>query len=195
MIAFDIETEGIDPVLYDVNCVCFYDGCGFEASVMFCDCRGDTVESAIRKNRVLQILDGADQLCAFNGVNFDVYFLAVRWGLGDERVGRWVQKMVDLHEACALCLRRYVSLRQVALWNPGAGVVKDGSGLDAISYARDGELEKLSAYCMNDARLVWCLAQLEEVDLYWKDKKYTVRRKATLGGACVYFAVDDSKPL
>jgi hypothetical protein len=146
VLAFDIETTGLDPETCMVTCVCAYDADrGIERSFVFQ--RGDSEPAW----EFLQMLDDAPLLCAFNGVRFDLPFLARRWGVPDERVGAWVRKMVDPFEACKLALNRTFSLNKLLVAN---GLpVKTGSGLEAVRMAEEGRWGELAEYCMHDTKM------------------------------------------
>jgi hypothetical protein len=112
ILAVDIETTGLDPRVDDVTCACVYDAEGGVARsfVFMRDGPG-------AREEFLALLDAAPRLCAFNGVRFDLPFLARRWGLAPERVGAWVRKLVDPFEASKLALNRTFSLdRLLAGW-------------------------------------------------------------------------------
>lgn len=151
--AFDIETTGLgdDDI---VTCVCAYDA---ERSLVFSQCTptGERCEAFVR------LLDEAPMLCAFNGVRFDVPFLARRWGIPRAQSGAWIAKLIDPFEVCRLALGRTFSLDRLLAANGVAG--KTGSGLEAIQMAKDGRWDALAEYCMADTRKtheVVCLGEL-----------------------------------
>lgn len=140
VLAFDIETTGLSEA-DTVTCVCAYDaarGIDFRA----CTPRGEVCEEFLR------LLDEAPLLCAFNGVLFDVKFLAKRWNVTSERVAGWVVKLLDPFQACKLALRRTFSLDR--LLEANGMDCKTGSGKEAVEMARDGRWAELEEYCMND---------------------------------------------
>jgi hypothetical protein len=140
VLAFDIETTGLTEA-DTVTCVCAYDaarGIDFRA----CTPRGEVCEEFLR------LLDEAPLLCAFNGVLFDVKFLARRWNVASERVAGWVLKLLDPFQACKLALRKTFSLDR--LLEANGMDCKTGSGKEAVEMARDGRWAELEEYCMND---------------------------------------------
>ena len=154
MVAFDIETRGLDPTVRNaVTCVCFYDGLGLAETCLF-KAEDSEADLALR-TRVLSLLDAAPRLCAFNGVRFDIPFLCRAWGVPSGRAGEWVRKTVDVFEACKLGLGKTFSLSRVLAHNGLES--KTGSGLDAIRLAETREWEQLGAYCMQDTRLTYLL--------------------------------------
>jgi hypothetical protein len=144
VLAFDIETTGLDSETCHVTCACAYDpDRGVERSFVFA--RGDSPAEFV------SLLDEAPRLCAFNGVRFDVPFLAKKWDISDETVGRWMQKMVDPFEACKLALGQTFSLNKLLTEN---GLdVKTGSGLEAVHMANEGRWDELAEYCMHDTKM------------------------------------------
>ena len=144
VLAFDIETTGLDAETCEVTCACAYDpDRGVERSFLFA--LGDSSDEFMR------LLDEAPLLCAFNGVRFDIPFMAKKWKVPDERAGSWVRKMVDPFEACKLALGQTFSLNRLldANWLQA----KTGSGLDAVNMARDGKWGELAEYCMHDTKM------------------------------------------
>lgn len=155
VLAFDIETTGLREC-DSVTCVCAYDP---DRGVEFSACTPDGRAC----EEFLQLLDAAPLLCAFNGVRFDVPFLARRWGVPRERVGRWVCKLVDPYEACRSALGVTFSLDRVLEAN---GVpCKTGSGLQAVEMAREGRWADLAEYCMHDTKKTHALLRLGEIAL------------------------------
>lgn len=140
VLAFDIETTGLSES-DTVTCVCAYDaerGIDFRA----CTKNGQVCEE------FLTLLDEAPLLCAFNGVLFDMPFLAKRWSVSPERVASWAVKLLDPYQACKLALRRTFSLDRLLAAN---GMdCKTGSGKEAVVMAKTGRWAELEEYCMND---------------------------------------------
>jgi len=98
MLAFDIETTGLNPIRHEVTCACVFDGeSGLERSFLF---MRDT-DPALREE-FMALLDEAETLCAFNGARFDIPFLMRSWGIPGERVAGWMVKLIDVFEACKL---------------------------------------------------------------------------------------------
>jgi hypothetical protein len=144
VLAFDIETTGLDAETCEVTCACAYDpDRGVERSFVFSQ-GGDPAE-------FMALLDDAPLLCAFNGVRFDLPFLARRWGVPDEKVGSWVRKMVDPFEGCKLALGQTFSLNR--LLSENGLPVKTSSGLEAVKMAREGRWAELAEYCMHDTKM------------------------------------------
>ena len=140
LLAFDIETTGLTDS-DTVTCVCGYDPA---RGVHFgrCTPAGEACEE------FLALLDAAPLLCAFNGVRFDVPFLARRWSVPAERAGSWVRKLIDPYEACKLVLGKTFSLDKLLAANGIA--CKTASGLEAVEMARGKRWDELLEYCMHD---------------------------------------------
>lgn len=142
VLAFDIETTGFRAE-DTVTCVCAFDpDRGIEFSA--CTPTGQTCEE------FLQLLDEAPLLCAFNGVRFDIPFIAKRWAVASERAGGWARKLVDPFEACKLALGQTFSLDKLLATNGIA--CKTGCGSQAVVMAREGRWAELAEYCMQDTK-------------------------------------------
>jgi hypothetical protein len=160
LIAFDIETTGLDPRGHAVTAACVF-GDGAEETFLF---KGeDDTEDAAARERFLAVLDAAPRLCAFNGIRFDIPFLHTSWGLSTERVEAWVLKTFDVYEACKLGLNTTFSLDKLLFANGMEG--KSGSGLHAITLAKTKQWEALGAYCMQDTRLTYLVTRQDNIAL------------------------------
>ncbi len=62
-----------------------------------------------------------------------------------------ILQMLDVMEEIQNVVGHRISLESVAQATLGTG--KSGSGLDAIKYYRNGEMDKLKKYCLDDVRL------------------------------------------
>jgi len=161
VLAFDIETTGLTE-MDSVTCVCAYDP---DRGVDFRRCTPDGAPC----EEFLALMDEAPLLCAFNGVKFDVPFLAKRWGVSAQRAGAWVRKLVDPFESCRLALGTTFSLNKVLATN---GLeCKTGTGLEAVGLAMAGKWAALEDYCMNDTILTHQLVKMPRVWLPCSKKK------------------------
>lgn len=159
VLAVDIETTGLDPRVDDVTCACAFDPEGGISRAFVFGRDG----GAAGREEFLALLDAAPRLCAFNGVRFDLPFLARRWGLDAGRVGGWVRKLVDPFEASKLALGRTFSLDRLLAANGLSG--KTGSGLQAVYMAREGRWDELAEYCMHDTRVTHAAVALPALRL------------------------------
>jgi hypothetical protein len=151
MVAFDIETEGFDPLKERITAAAVYNGNGLCKEFVF---KGeDQATDLILRDEFLSILDAAPRLCAFNGVRFDIPYIIKHWKLDPLLAERWVRKTLDIFEACKLGLKQTFKLSQLLAVNNMES--KTGSGLEAVGLARDRRWEELGAYCLQDTRLTY----------------------------------------
>jgi uncharacterized protein YprB with RNaseH-like and TPR domain len=93
MLAFDIETTGLDKDCHDVTVVCM---CGDVGGV-----RVEKVFNFARDGRdacgpgCRAMLSNAEVLCAMNGLRFDIPFLAKYLNSPDEESLCWMAKLYD----------------------------------------------------------------------------------------------------
>lgn len=154
MLAFDLETTGLDPHTDKITCASAYDpDAGIERAFLLC--RGDDPEE------FLALLDSADRLCAFRGGGFDLPFLQHSLGVPAARVRSWRLKLHDVFEACQLALRVTFSLDALLAANGLEG--KTGSGREAIRMAEDGHWEELAHYCLHDSRMTHRVSSLDRI--------------------------------
>ena len=179
MLAFDIETTGLNPLECYVTVVCTYDenkesrvyhlckpccGGGDEnAGGKECSCTPAQVKlgpgehrcipcrewHADNLYRLFAALDDAPVLCGYNAIKFDISFLQTRFGVPSERAGAWAAKCVDIFFFVSEVLETYCSLDRVCGMNGVAG--KISSGKEAVSMAHEGQWDKLEKYCTMDA--------------------------------------------
>jgi len=83
----------------------------------------------------------------------------------------WIKRRVDLLSEIELATGERVGLSKLAMANLGVG--KTGHGAEAIELYRQGEIDKLKAYCVKDVELTKKL-----YDLYLKDRALLVPRKS-----------------
>ena len=158
MLAFDIETTGLSYSSPDVvlTCACAYDPEAGIAARFLPACGADM-------NEFFRLLDGADQLCAFNGAKFDIPFIQAQYGITDERVGWWQLKLFDVFQTCKLGLGRTFSLN--ALLEANGMPSKTDSGVNALQMAKDQDWDRLSEYCMQDTIKTYNVSNLDVIKL------------------------------
>ncbi len=163
MLAFDLETSGLDPCLSLVTCAAVSDPeAGLERVFIFARLEnGKLVATLEDAEEFMQMLDSADRLCAFNGARFDLPFVQHQLGATPERVLRWRLKLHDVFEACKLALGVTFPLRTLLELNGLPG--KTGSGADAIQLALRGEWSRLGEYCLNDTRVTHRVSSLARI--------------------------------
>lgn len=139
-IVFDIETKNTfqdtgsnDPVSLDLSLVGIYD---YET---------DSYQSFLEEDlgKLWPIFEKADMIIGFNSDHFDIPILNKYYS------GNLLQiKSLDILNEIKKSLGRRVSLSQVAEATLGKG--KLGKGLDAIKWWKDGDIESLRKYCLED---------------------------------------------
>jgi hypothetical protein len=158
MLAFDIETLGLNPMQLG-NCVTvasIYDPSrGISRTFNFL--------TGAEPEDFLKELDAAPRLCAFNGARFDIPFLAKIWSLPPVRVHAWMAKLFDVYEVCKLAANKTFSLN--ALLRENGLESKTGTGLEAVEMAKRGDYMKLESYCMMDTRLTHQVSSLERINV------------------------------
>ncbi len=142
-ITFDIETKNIfqevgsnDPVALDISVVCIHDS------------ETDEYSSYLEKdfNKLWPILEKADMFITFNGDHFDIPLLN-KYYSGD--LGKI--KSLDLMKEVKNVLGRRIKLDTLAEATLGRN--KSGHGLDAITWWRSGEVDKVIKYCIEDVKI------------------------------------------
>lgn len=156
MLAFDLETTGLDPAVDQITCAAAYDpDAGIERVFFFLN--GDDPEE------FMGLLDNAERLCAFNGASFDLPFIAARLGPDVSRVGRWRLKLHDVFVACKWGIGVTFPLQCLLDVNGLPG--KTGEGRDAIKLYHAGDWDALGQYCLNDTRRTHQVSSLGSIIL------------------------------
>lgn len=151
MLSFDIETEGLNSAKHRITVASVYDPSrNIRRTYNFLNA-GDEMERRSRIRLFLKDLDDAPTLCCFNGVKFDVPFIAARFQVSPERVHGWMLKLFDIFEVCRLVYGSSCSLNNLLLANKRE--VKSGSGLQAVEWACQKKWDLLEDYCMQDTVL------------------------------------------
>ncbi|MGC9605140.1 MAG: ribonuclease H-like domain-containing protein [Minisyncoccia bacterium] len=142
-ITFDLETKNMfddvgsnDPAMLDISVVCIHDSAD--------DKYKSFLENDLRD--LWPILEQADVLVTWNGDHFDIPLLN-KYYPGDLAK----MKSVDLMKAVQDVLGRRLKLDTVAAATLGVG--KSGNGLDAIEWWKNGEVDKVIKYCIEDVRI------------------------------------------
>ena len=147
-VGFDIETTGIgEDDIVTIACVWSPDK---QREAFYGD---DFTE-------VLRMLDDADLIYTYNGIEFDLPRLAKHC---KRDMAPWMRKTVDplymmKHTMGFGGCRKLNDLLVLNGFEP-----KSGSGLQAVQFWHNGERDKLSSYCMDDARLTYLLCECESV--------------------------------
>lgn len=174
MLAFDIETMGLDASKHAVTVVCaeclftgkrrafeFARLAAKRRAVMSADMDDGEREAEllileeeqeIMLEEMKALFDSAPSLCAFNGVRFDLPFLMQAFGIQSDQVATWVFKMTDILEASRIINRHTFKLDLLCERN--GMPMKSGSGLQAIEMAREGRFDALRDYCADDVAIL-----------------------------------------
>lgn len=168
MLAFDIETTGLDREHCLVTVVCTEDfrtgeRCAYEFGRVSVE--GDCGRERARLVAALvAAFDSAESLCAFNGVRFDIPFLHKALRLPEATVAGWLLKTTDILEACRLEVfgpRHTFSLNLLCEHNNVQ--IKTSSGCEAVRMATDGRWQQLREYCADDVRILCDLYRLRKL--------------------------------
>jgi uncharacterized protein YprB with RNaseH-like and TPR domain len=158
-IVFDIETKNIfadvgknDPSLLDISVVGVYDS------------SDDSYVAYLEEDfpKLWPILEKADLLIGYNSEHFDLPLLN-KYYAGD----LYKIPHIDLLKEIRASAGRRMKLDQVA--EGTLGINKSGHGLQAITWWRQGEIEKVKKYCLDDVRIT---KELYEYALKNKKLKY-----------------------
>ena len=175
MLAFDIETTGLNPRQSTVTVVCAESfATGQRKAYEFARLRQQIKDSKLSAgegaakiqelvDELVADFDAAESLCAFNGVRFDLPFLRTSLGIADMTVARWVLKTTDILEQSRLHYRTTFSLNLLCEANGIAQ--KTGDGLHAIKMAADGDFDGLRDYCEDDVHILCNLYKKRHITL------------------------------
>lgn len=142
-IVFDIETRNIfqdvgsnNPADLDISVVCLYD---YET---------DTYHSFLQEEfgKLWPILEKADMLITYNGDHFDIPLLDKYYPGDLTKI-----KSLDLLKEVKNVIGFRLKLDSIAQATLGTG--KSGHGLEAVTWWKNGEIEKLKKYCIDDVKV------------------------------------------
>lgn len=146
-VVFDIETKNIfedvgsrNPADLDISVVGLYD---YDTNKF---------ESFIEEEfeRMWPYFQKAELFITFNGTHFDIPLLNKYYkkaGLGDLDKTRHLDIFKEIKQTNG----RWLKLDKIA--SGTFGVHKSGDGLDAIVWWRNGEIEKIRKYCLDDVKI------------------------------------------
>jgi hypothetical protein len=165
MLAFDLETSGLNPRECLITCAAVCDpDAGVERVFFFARLEDSKLVPVLDDaEEFMRLLDQAPRLCAFNGARFDLPFIRHQLGASPGRVARWRLKLHDVFEACKLALSVTFPLSALLELNGLPG--KTGSGADAIQLALDGDWPRLGEYCLNDTRVTHRVSSMGAIRL------------------------------
>lgn len=154
MLAFDIETTGLDPRKCVVTIVSTEDyRTGETKHYEFSRvCKEAPERLEALKSELIKDFNAASSLCAFNGIQFDIPFLMVSLKLSADVVTGWVLKTTDILECSRHVHQNTFGLNLLCGAN---GIqLKSSSGLEAIKMAHEGRWEDLKDYCQDDVHIL-----------------------------------------
>lgn len=139
-IVFDIETANsaftADPKDMELSVIAVYDSVEDEYSSFTKEELSD----------LWPILEHADMLIGYNSNHFDIPILDKYYAGDLTRI-----KSLDLLEEIKKSLGRRLKLEKIARGTLGRG--KSGDGLEAVRWWKEGKVEKVKKYCIEDVRI------------------------------------------
>lgn len=160
-IVLDIETKNTfndvgayDPVKLDISLLVVY------------DYATKAYESFLEKDfpKLWKVLENTDQIIGFNSDHFDIPLLN-KYYRGDlTKI-----KSIDLMQSIVKSFGRRLPLDAIAAGT--LGTKKSGHGLQAITWWKNGEIDKLRKYCEDDVRIT---KDIYEYALANKSLKYKI---------------------
>lgn len=142
-VVFDIETKNIfqdvgsnNPADLSISIVGLY------------EYQGDKYSSYLEEElpQLWPIIENADMFITYNGDHFDIPLLN-KYYSGD----LFKIKSLDLLKEIQKSAGRRMKLDQVA--EGTIGINKSGHGLDAIRWWKEGKIEELRKYCLDDVKI------------------------------------------
>lgn len=187
-LVFDIETQNFftDPgVGWDnfealkISAVGVY---SYLQDRYFCFAEGEL-------ENLTDIFHNCGRIVGFSINRYDVPILNIHFQrTGASALNIWEKERVDLLEEIEAATGNRISLSRLAEAN--LGIKKEHHGSEAIGLWKEGKIEELKSYCLNDVRLTKDL-----YDLYLKEKFLMVPDKATGVLARVNFAGNSARLL
>lgn len=173
-IVFDVETKNLfsdvgssDPAALDISVVCIYDSAA-NSYASFLD---------TELHRLWPVLETADLLIGYNSDHFDIPLLN-KYYPGD--LGKI--KSLDILGEIKNSFGRRMKLDQIA--EGTLGVNKSGHGLEAVTWWKKGEIDKIIKYCIDDVKIT-----KDVYDYARKNNKLIFKE----GGKLIEIPLDTSK--
>ncbi|MDP3948700.1 MAG: ribonuclease H-like domain-containing protein [bacterium] len=150
-LVFDIETKNFftDPGVgwnnfdaLEISMVCVY---SYSKNKYFSFNENQLAEAAA-------LFDSGSLLVGFSSNRYDIPVLEAHFGrLPGVSVNLWSKERFDLLEEIEMALGQRISLDKLSRANLGVG--KERKGHEAITLYKNGEMEELEKYCLQDVRL------------------------------------------
>lgn len=155
MLAFDIETMGLKAGRDDITIVCtedFFTGEKIAYEFRKLKIAGDFEGYELAKGNMLEALNSASSLCAFNGMNFDIPFIQKTFNVPEATIMMWKNKLCDIFYTCKQRYSHTFSLNLLCQTNNVP--MKISTGTAAIGMAQNEEWEFLKEYCEMDVTIL-----------------------------------------
>ena len=138
MLSFDIETTGLYAQRGDkITVICTEDfDTRKKQAYEFARYADDPDKCEQMVQDIVKAFDNASSLCAFNGIKFDLPFMAVALKLPYDTVRAWKAKTNDILQTCREVYMHTFSLNLLCEKNQIP--IKISTGLPAIKMAADG---------------------------------------------------------
>ncbi len=142
-ITFDVETRNIfqdvgstESTALDISVVCIHDSLTNEYS------------SYLQEDfpKLWPIIEQADMLITFNGDHFDIPLLN-KYYSGDLTKIKSLDLLVEIKKS----LGRRIKLDTIA--EATLGIKKSGHGLEAVTWWKEGQIDKIIKYCIDDVKI------------------------------------------
>ncbi len=142
-VVFDVETKNLfqdvgsnDPAALDISVVCAYDSAT------------DSYSSYLEKDfkKLWPLFEHADMIIGFNSDHFDIPLLN-KYYSGDLGKIKSLDILKEIHKS----LGRRIKLDNIA--EATLGKNKSGHGLEAITWWKQGEIQKIIDYCTDDVKI------------------------------------------
>lgn len=142
-IIFDVETKNTfqdvnstESAALDISVVCIYDSLT------------DSYSSYLQEDfpKLWPIIEQADMLVTFNGDHFDIPLLN-KYYSGDLTKIKSLDLLVEVKKS----LGRRIKLDTIA--EATLGIKKSGHGLDAVTWWKEGQIDKIIKYCIDDVKI------------------------------------------
>jgi len=174
-IVLDIETKNLfqdvgtnNPADLDISVVCIHDS--------LTDSYSSYLQEDLKK--LWPVLENADIIIGFNSNHFDIPLLN-KYYSGDLTKIKSVDLLAEIHKS----LGRRIKLDNVA--EATLGKNKSGHGLEAITWWKQGEIQKIIDYCIDDVKIT-----KEVYDYALKNKSLKYK---DFNGGVKDVAIDSSK--
>lgn len=161
ILCFDIETTGLSPKHCKVTVVCAEDFTTGECHIFEFARYPERAQELV--DSLVEVFDNAKSLCAFNGLRFDIPFMATALRLPDDKCAAWAMKTSDILEQSRNRFSKTFSLNVLCETNNIPIKISDGK--EAIRMAERGEWDKLNEYCAKDVSILCDLYRKQHIKL------------------------------